>query len=121
MARGHISALDVEIGRKIRLRRLEQNMSQTALAEKLNVTFQQVQKYEKGTNRVGAGRLHLIASELKVPVTYFFQPDQTPQNEVDSLLYLNSPASIRMIKAFAKIKNQKVKKGLLELTEALAG
>jgi transcriptional regulator with XRE-family HTH domain len=120
MARGHISPLDVEIGRKIRLRRLEQNMSQTALAEKLNVTFQQVQKYEKGTNRVGAGRLHLIASELKVPVTYFFQAEQQ-QSEVDSLLYLNSPSSIRMVKAFAKIKSQKVKKGLLELAEALAG
>jgi transcriptional regulator with XRE-family HTH domain len=119
MARGHISALDVEIGRKIRLRRLEQSMSQTALAEKLNVTFQQVQKYEKGTNRVGAGRLHLIASELKVPVTYFFQAEQQ-HGEVDSLLYLNSPASIRMVKAFAKIKSQKVKKGLLELAEALA-
>jgi transcriptional regulator with XRE-family HTH domain len=119
MARGHISALDIEIGRKIRLRRLEQSMSQTALAEKLNVTFQQVQKYEKGTNRVGAGRLHLIASELKVPVTYFFQAEQQ-HSEVDSLLYLNSPSSIRMIKAFAKIKNQKVKKGLLELAEALA-
>ena len=119
MARGHISALDVEIGKKIRLRRLEQNMSQTALAEKLNVTFQQVQKYEKGTNRVGAGRLHLIASELKVPVTYFFQAEQQ-HSEVDSLLYLNSPSSIRMVKAFAKIKSQKVKKGLLELAEALA-
>ena len=119
MARGHISALDVEIGRKIRLRRLEQSMSQTALAEKLNVTFQQVQKYEKGTNRVGAGRLHLIASELKVPVTYFFQAEQQ-HGEVDSLLYLNSPASIHMVKAFAKIKSQKVKKGLLELAEALA-
>ena len=119
MARGHISALDVEIGKKIRLRRLEQSMSQTALAEKLNVTFQQVQKYEKGTNRVGAGRLHLIASELKVPVTYFFQAEQQ-HSEVDSLLYLNSPSSIRMVKAFAKIKSQKVKKGLLELAEALA-
>ena len=119
MVRGHISALDVEIGRKIRLRRLEQSMSQTALAEKLDVTFQQVQKYEKGTNRVGAGRLHLIATELKVPVTYFFQAEPK-QNEVDSLLYLNSPSSIRLVKAFASIKNQKIKKELLALVEALA-
>jgi len=119
MARGHISALDVEIGRKIRLRRLEQNMSQTALAEKLNVTFQQVQKYEKGTNRVGAGRLHLIATELKVPVTYFFQVEHQ-RAEVDSLLYLNSPSSIRLVKAYAEIKNQKIKRELLALAEALA-
>ena len=94
-------------------------MSQTALAEKLNVTFQQVQKYEKGTNRVGAGRLHLIATELKVPVTYFFQVEQQ-RAEVDSLLYLNSPSSIRLVKAYAEIKNQKIKRELLALAEALA-
>ena len=89
------------------------------LAEKLNVTFQQVQKYEKGTNRVGAGRLHLIATELKVPVTYFFQVEQQ-RAEVDSLLYLNSPSSIRLVKAYAEIKNQKIKRELLALAEALA-
>jgi len=119
MARGHVGALDIEIGRKIRLRRLEQSMSQTALAEKLNVTFQQVQKYERGTNRVGAGRLHLIAAELKVPMTYFFQAEPR-HNEVDSLLYLNSASSIRLVKAFAGIKDQKIKKELLALAEALA-
>jgi transcriptional regulator with XRE-family HTH domain len=111
--------VDVEVGHRIRIERLARGLSQTALANQLGVTFQQVQKYEKGTNRVGAGRLHLIASELKVPVTYFFQAEQQ-HGEVDSLLYLNSPSSIRMVKAFAKIKSQKVKKGLLELAEALA-
>ena len=94
-------------------------MSQEKLGELLGITFQQVQKYEKGTNRVGAGRLHLIATELKVPVTYFFQVEQQ-RGEVDSLLYLNSPSSIRLVKAYAEIKNQKIKRELLALAEALA-
>jgi len=111
--------MDKYVGSRVRMRRLVVEMSQVKLGTLLGITFQQVQKYEKGTNRVGAGRLHLIASELKVPVTYFFQAEQQ-HGEVDSLLYLNSPSSIRMVKAFAKIKSQKVKKGLLELAEALA-
>ena len=66
---------DVLVGSRVRVRRLELGLSQTALANELGVTFQQVQKYEKGTNRIGASRLHAMARVLGVPVTYFF-PDR---------------------------------------------
>src|SRR4029079_9175660 len=62
---------DVLVGSRVRVRRLELGLSQTALANELGVTFQQVQKYEKGTNRIGASRLHDMARVLGVPVTYF--------------------------------------------------
>ena len=64
--------VDVEVGQRIRIQRLQSGLSQTSLAEQLGVTFQQVQKYEKGVNRVGAGRLTKIAKVLGVPVASFF-------------------------------------------------
>src|SRR5437588_8826794 len=63
---------DEEVGRRVRSRRLESRLSQTELADKIGVTFQQVQKYEKGVNRIGAGRLQRIAEALEVPITFFF-------------------------------------------------
>ena len=63
---------DIELGKRIRLRRVEQKISQAELGDKLGVSFQQVQKYEKGVNRVGAARLQQIATALDVPVTFFY-------------------------------------------------
>src|SRR5580765_340562 len=63
---------DVLVGTRVRIRRVELGLSQTELANALGVTFQQVQKYEKGTNRIGASRLHAMAGVLRVPVSYFF-------------------------------------------------
>src|SRR3954453_22926848 len=81
MADAHIVARradsrDQEVGRRVRSRRLECRLSQTELADKIGVTFQQVQKYEKGTNRIGAGRLERISEALDVAITFFF--DATP-------------------------------------------
>src|SRR5881227_2312776 len=67
---------DAEVGRRVRSRRLECRFSQTELADRIGVTFQQVQKYEKGVNRIGAGRLQRISEALEVPITFFF--DATP-------------------------------------------
>lgn len=69
---------DVVVGRNIRIRRLAKNMSQTALAERIGITFQQIQKYEKGTNRVGASRLMQIAEALDVPIHSFFAGARSP-------------------------------------------
>ena len=63
---------DAEVGRRVRSRRLECRLSQTELAERIGVTFQQVQKYEKGVNRIGAGRLQRISEALEVPISFFF-------------------------------------------------
>ena len=72
-------ARDGEVGRRVRTQRLAKGLSQTELGERIGVTFQQVQKYEKGTNRIGAGRLSRIAQALEVPVAYFFPSE----NEID--------------------------------------
>src|SRR5215475_12970074 len=64
--------VDVEVGRRVRLQRMSAGMSQTQLGDKIGVTFQQIQKYEKGKNRIGAGRLTHIAAALHVPIAVFF-------------------------------------------------
>jgi transcriptional regulator with XRE-family HTH domain len=110
---------DIEMGKKIRLRRVEQRISQSDLGEKLGVSFQQVQKYEKGVNRVGAARLQQIATALDVPVTFFYDSDNKSR-EVESLLFLDSAFSLRLLRAYSRIKNQTVQRQMVSLMEAIA-
>ena len=110
---------DIEMGKKIRLRRVEQRISQSDLGEKLGVSFQQVQKYEKGVNRVGASRLQQIAAALDVPVTFFYDSDSKTR-EVESLLFLDSAFSLRLLRAYSRIKSQSVQRQMVTLMEALA-
>jgi transcriptional regulator with XRE-family HTH domain len=117
---------DVELGRRIRLRRVEVDISQSELADKIGVTFQQVQKYEKGVNRVGAARLQQIATGLDVPVTFFFDDDglgksaSDGKREVESLLFIDSAFSLRLLRAYASVKNQKVQRQFVSLIESIA-
>ncbi len=74
--------VDVCVGARIRLRRIQLGMSQETLADRLRITYQQVQKYEKAINRVGASRLFEIARELKVAVSYFFEDVESPENAI---------------------------------------
>src|SRR5471032_2475052 len=110
---------DIEMGKKIRLRRVEQRISQSDLGEKLGVSFQQVQKYEKGVNRVGASRLQQIATALDVPVTFFYDSDSKTR-EVESLLFLDSAFSLRLLRAYSRIKSQTVQRQLVSLMESIA-
>ena len=110
---------EIEMGKKIRLRRVEQRISQSDLGEKLGVSFQQVQKYEKGINRVGAARLQQIATALDVPVTFFYDGDGKTK-EVESLLFLDSAFSLRLLRAYSKIKDQAVQRHVVSLMEAVA-
>jgi transcriptional regulator with XRE-family HTH domain len=110
---------DIEMGKKIRLRRVEQRISQSDLGEKLGVSFQQVQKYEKGVNRVGAARLQQIATALDVPVTFFYDSDNKSR-EVESLLFLDSAFSLRLLRAYSRIKSQAVQRQMVSLMEAIA-
>ena len=103
---------DIELGKRIRLRRVEQKISQAELGDKLGVSFQQVQKYEKGVNRVGAARLQQIATALDVPVTFFYDGDDKSR-EVESLLFLDSAFSLRLLRAYSKIKDQTVQRQLV--------
>ena len=114
-----VGELDVELGKRIRLRRIEQRISQAELGDQLGVSFQQIQKYEKGINRVGAARLQLIAIALAVPVTFFYDGDGKAR-EVDSLLFLDSSFSLRLLRAYSKIKDQAVQRQLVSLMELIA-
>jgi transcriptional regulator with XRE-family HTH domain len=114
---------DIELGKRIRLRRVEIDISQSGLADKLGVTFQQVQKYEKGVNRVGASRLQQIATALDVPVTFFFDDGKRASDgkrEVESLLFVDSAFSLGLLRAYASMKNQTVQRQFVSLMESIA-
>jgi len=122
--------IDVHVGSRVRLRRNMLGMSQEKLGESLGITFQQIQKYEKGTNRVGASRLQAIASILNVPVAFFFE--DAPGREAgdakglaeDSTTFvvdfLNSTEGIQLNRAFARISEPKVRRKIIDLVKALA-
>jgi transcriptional regulator with XRE-family HTH domain len=123
--------IDVHVGSRIRLRRTMLSMSQEKLGEALGITFQQIQKYEKGTNRVGASRLQNISSVLNVPVSFFFEDapgesanDQAGMSEANSSNYvvdfLSSSEGLQLNRAFVKIEDPKVRRKIIDLTKALA-
>jgi len=123
--------IDVHVGSRVRLRRTMLGMSQEKLGESLGITFQQIQKYEKGTNRVGASRLQQIARVLSTPVSFFFedapgQPEGGPSGfaEGDSTNYvvdfLSSSEGLQLNRAFIKIKDPKVRRKIIEMVRALA-
>jgi transcriptional regulator with XRE-family HTH domain len=112
---------DIQVGRRVRALRLERGMSQTDLAERLDLTFQQVQKYEKGTNRIGAGRLHRISEILGVPVaTMFGASDGTPASSTKLFEFIDTAAAVRIMRAFSRIKKPQVQQALTRLAEAIA-
>lgn len=122
--------IDIHVGSRIRLRRTMLGMSQEKLGESLGITFQQIQKYEKGTNRVGASRLQNISNILNVPVSFFFEDapgDQTSasgMSEASSSNYvvdfLSSSEGLQLNRAFVKISDPKVRRRLVELVKTLA-
>ena len=115
------SPLDVDVGRRIRARRLELGVSQSNLGNALGLTFQQVQKYEKGTNRVGAGRIQEIAKILKVPTAFFFDEQLGGSgggSEIFSLVH--TAFALRLLKAFSRIENRQLQRAMVELTEQIA-
>jgi len=117
---------DAEVGRRVRSRRLECRLSQTELADRIGVTFQQVQKYEKGVNRIGAGRLQRIAEALEVPISFFFGPQgggparETGSGSESIFGFMQTSGSVRIVKAFHKIKSRKARQLLVEMAEELA-
>lgn len=112
---------DQAIGQRIRARRVEIKLSQTDLGAMLGVSFQQVQKYEKGRNRVGASRLQQIATALNVPVTFFYGADASKaQVEVDSLIFSDTRFSLRLLRAYARIRDDSTRRQLVGLMERIA-
>jgi len=115
------SAADVEVGQRIRARRMAKGMSQTELGNLLGITFQQVQKYERGVNRVGAGRLTRVAEALDVPVSFFFGATDAGSEDTRAILgFLDSSYSLRLLRAFSRIPQTHVQRAVVELVENIA-
>lgn len=118
-------AEDLEIGRKIRALRLERGLSQSRLASGIGISFQQLQKYESGANRVSAGRLQKIAAFLGVPVTVFYEPSgggrakKSDTEDRDPFAYLQARGAVRVARAYAGISSRATKNAVLVLIEAL--
>lgn len=126
--------MDIHVGSRVRLRRMVIGMSQEKLGEKMGLTFQQIQKYEKGTNRIGASRLFQLSQIMDVPVQFFFEDapaaylNRSPamagfaesKTEAFLLDFLNSRDGLELNRAFVKITDPKVRKRVVELVRALS-
>lgn len=119
------NAIDRRLGQRLRTRRLEVGMSQERLAEVLGVTFQQVQKYEKGINRVAASRLFELATALEVSVGYFFE-GLTPEasggvSEDESAVFdaIASPEGLQLVTLFAAIKSPRLRRRVVDLVRVI--
>jgi transcriptional regulator with XRE-family HTH domain len=122
MPRRKSDQLDAMVGAKVRVFRINRGISQTALAEQLGVTFQQVQKYEKGTNRIGASRLSQIATALDISVAELFEPSNGKTSEIDSpFKMLAEPGALRVLKAYVQTADPAVRRAIVNLIEGIAG
>jgi transcriptional regulator with XRE-family HTH domain len=120
MATRKSGPLDAMVGAKIRIFRINREMSQTALAERIGVSFQQVQKYEKGANRVGASRLSQIASVLGITVGELFESSQEKSAASNSPVHLLAePGALRVLKAYLRT-NSRVRLAIARLLESIA-
>ncbi len=126
--------VDVHVGSRVRLRRTMLGMSQEKLGKAISLTFQQIQKYERGTNRIGSSRLWELSKVLDVPISFFFDdmaPEvaegmtrpaglaeaQGPAYEADTLA---KRETLELVRAYYRIKNPKVRKRIFELTKSIA-
>ncbi len=125
--------IDIHVGGRVRLRRMLLGMSQEKLGEHLGLTFQQIQKYEKGVNRIGASRLFELSRVLKVPIQFFY--DQAPQLDDKSskaegfaeppeesyvVEFLSTREGLELNKAFVQISNPQIRRSIIELVRSLS-
>ena len=131
MAKKAPNPIDKHVGSRVRMRRMMLGMSQEKLGNNLGLTFQQVQKYEKGTNRIGASRLQQISQILQVSVSFFFEGAPTNANAVhtDGMNEAPSPAyvsdflatsdGLSLTKAFVRIKKPKLRRRIVHLVQEI--
>jgi transcriptional regulator with XRE-family HTH domain len=120
--------IDKHVGSRVRMRRMMLSMSQEKLGDALGLTFQQVQKYEKGTNRIGASRLQQISKILQVPVSFFFEggPESAGEfGEAPSPAYVSdflaTSDGLALTKAFMRIDSPKLRRRIVDLVEQISG
>jgi transcriptional regulator with XRE-family HTH domain len=129
MAKKAPNPIDKHVGSRVRMRRMMLAMSQEKLGDALGLTFQQVQKYEKGTNRIGASRLQQISIILQVPVAFFFEGAPTVHPHADGMKDAPSPAyvsdflatsdGLALTKAFMRIKEPKLRRRIVDLVQQI--
>jgi transcriptional regulator with XRE-family HTH domain len=122
--------IDKHVGARLKMRRVTVGMSQSKLGEALNITFQQIQKYEKGSNRIGAGRLQELARVLCVPPAFFFEGAPAsgapatgfaePESSTYVADFLSTAEGLQLNRSFALIRDPKVRKRIIELVSSLA-
>lgn len=126
--------VDEHLGRRVRMRRLTLGMSQGELADRLGITFQQVQKYEKGANRISASRLQQMSDILEVPILFFYQGGPKAAGKAAGRSSGNNEGPIEdyitdfladadghaLIKAFAQIKNARLRRSVIDMVQAVA-
>lgn len=133
MAKKAPNPIDKHVGSRVRMRRMMLGMSQEKLGDSLGLTFQQVQKYEKGTNRIGASRLQQISEILQVPVSFFFEgvpnvpgasTGATGMGEAPSPAYVSdflaTSDGLALTKAFVQIKDGRLRRRIVDMVEAIA-
>ena len=121
MAMRKSGPLDAMIGARIRVLRVNRGISQTILAQRIGVSFQQVRKYEQGANRVGASRLAQIAYVLDVSVGEFFESSRPGPRGLDSPVHLLAePGALRVLKAYARTPSPRVRSCIAKLVESIA-
>ena len=131
MAKKAPNPIDKHVGSRVRMRRMMLSMSQEKLGGALGLTFQQVQKYEKGTNRIGASRLQQISHILQVPVAFFFEGAPVAQAPAEGFSEAPSPSyvsdflatsdGLALTKAFMEIKEPRLRRRIVDLVEEIAG
>lgn len=116
--------IDVQVGRRLRRWRTERQVSRITLGEAIGLTDQQIQKYEAGTNRIGASRLHRICSVLNIPVSLLFEdapassPGETGMRDI--IDFMQSEEGVRLVAAFMGIADRKMRRGIVRLTGRIA-
>lgn len=123
-SRTQAKSVDTHVGQCIRDKRNERGLSQTEVADALGVTFQQVQKYERGTNRVGASRLYDLSRILGVPVQFFFEGLENQPNELEddgeNIVHLMKPDTIELVEAYYKVDNPHVRRQILSTIRSIS-
>ena len=128
----HPNPIDIHVGKRVRLRRTLLGMSQEKLGKAINLTFQQVQKYERGTNRIGSSRLYQLSQVLDIPVSYFF--DDLPSEisglkapglaDIKIASFEGDPLvkreTLELVRAYYRIMDPRVRKRVFELVKAVA-
>jgi transcriptional regulator with XRE-family HTH domain len=123
-----VTPIDALVGVRLRARRQELQISQQELGRRLGITFQQVQKYETGSNRMSAGRLNDISAALDVPISYFFGGNEeeaggslTGLRAQGTSVLMKEPGAVRLLAAYSRVPSPSLRRSIVEIVEGLAG